>query len=236
MMKRDNRRLWLYRAAMAALALAVLCGWWVLPGMHAFLQHSLNAFATLDQQALERFIASYGPQAALVSFALMILQAVVAPLPAFLITLANASLFGALWGGVLSWVSAMAGAALCFFIARVLGREVVEKLTGKAVLQSMDGFFTRYGKHTILVCRLLPFVPFDPVSYAAGLTSIRFRHFMLATGIGQLPATIVYSWAGSLLTGGLFWLVTGLSILFALAIVIAVAKTHYAAHHNRKSP
>lgn len=44
----------------------------------------------------------------------------------------------------------MAGAALCFFIARVMGREVVEKLTGKTVLDSMDGFFTRYGKHTIL--------------------------------------------------------------------------------------
>ena len=55
----------------------------------------------------------------------------------------------------------MAGAALCFFIARVMGREVVEKLTGKTVLDSMDGFFTRYGKHTILVCRLLPFVPFQ---------------------------------------------------------------------------
>lgn len=30
-----------------------------------------------------------------------------------------------------------------------MGREVVEKLTGKTVLDSMDGFFTRYGKHTI---------------------------------------------------------------------------------------
>ncbi len=113
---------------------------------------------------------------------------------------------------------------------------MVEKLTGKAVLQSVDGFFRRYGKHTILVCRLLPFVPFDPVSYAAGLTSIRFRHFMFATGVGQLPATIVYSWAGSLLTGGLFWLLSGLSILFALAIVVAIVKAQYVAHHNRKSP
>lgn len=56
---------------------------------------------------------------------------------------------------------------------------------------------------------------------------MRFRHFMLATGLGQLPATIVYSWTGSLLTGGTFWLVTGLSILFALAIVVAVAKALY---------
>ncbi|EEC26417.1 snare associated golgi protein [Escherichia coli O157:H7 str. TW14588] len=47
----------------------------------------------------------------------------------------------------------------------------------------MDGFFTRYGKHTILVCRLLPFVPFDPISYAAGLTSIRFRRFLSPPGL-----------------------------------------------------
>lgn len=233
----DNRkRLWLLRGAIILLALAALVGWWLIPVVSSFVQHSFSAFATLDQQALERFIHPYGPLAALVSFGLMILQAIVAPLPAFLITFANASLFGALWGGVLSWVSAMAGAALCFFIARVLGREVVEKLTGKAVLQNVDGFFRRYGKHTILVCRLLPFVPFDPVSYAAGLTSIRFRHFMFATGVGQLPATIVYSWAGSLLTGGLFWLLSGLSILFALAIVVAIVKAQYVAHHNRKSP
>ena len=57
----------------------------------------------------------------------MILQAIVAPLPAFLITLANAALFGAFWGGALSWFSAMVGAGLCFCIARALGREVVEK-------------------------------------------------------------------------------------------------------------
>ena len=89
---------------------------------------------------------------------------------------------------------------------------------------------------TILVCRLLPFVPFDPVSYAAGLTSLRFWPFMLATGVGQLPATIVYSWAGSLLTGGTFWLATGLSLLFALAVVISIAKNIYRERHKRSSP
>lgn len=222
-------------AAVVALAAALLIGWRV-PAANEFIQRSLAAFSALDPQAIERFIDSYGPQAALVSFALMILQAVVAPLPAFLITFANASLFGAFWGGVLSWASAMAGAALCFFIARVFGREAVEKLTGKTILGSMDAFFDRYGRHTVLVCRLLPFVPFDPISYAAGLTSIRFRQFAIATGIGQLPATIIYSWAGSLLTGGIFWLVTGLSILLALAVVIAIAKARYSERQKRNSP
>lgn len=71
--------------------------------------------------------------------------------------LANAALFGAFWGGALSWFSAMVGAGLCFCIARALGREVVEKLTGRAVLRSADGYFTRFGPQTIwsaACCRL----------------------------------------------------------------------------------
>lgn len=223
------------RVGLIALLVAALMAWAWLPDVRDFLTQSLTAFTTRDQLALENFIRSWGPQAAIVSFFLMILQAIIAPLPAFLITFANASLFGAFWGGVLSWTSAMAGAALCFFIARVFGRSAVERLTGKTVLKNMDVFFERYGKHAILVCRLLPFVPFDPVSYAAGLTSIRFRHFFIATGIGQLPATIVYSWAGSLLTGGTYWCVTGLFILFALSVVISVARGFYLERHRKRS-
>lgn len=231
----NNRTVWYLRGLIIIAALAMLLAWLFIPSVTIFINHSLSAFLAVDQHGIERFIHSYSSQAAVVSFLLMIFQAIAAPLPAFLITFANASLFGAFWGGLLSWSSAMVGAALCFYIARILGREVVEKLTGKAVLKSVDSFFARYGKHTILVCRLLPFVPFDPVSYAAGLTSLRFRHFILATGLGQLPATIVYSWVGSMLTGGTFWFVSGLFILFALTIVIVAAKAFYQERHKRNS-
>ena len=232
-MKKNNARLiWYARAALILIVVAGLVAWWRIPAVNAFIQHSLAAFSALDQHAIERFIHAYGPQAALVSFALMILQAVVAPLPAFLITFANASLFGAFWGGALSWVSAMAGAALCFFIARVLGREAVEKLTGKTVLRSMDAFFDRYGHQTVLICRLLPFVPFDPISYAAGLTAMDFGGFMLATGLGQLPACIVYSYVGGMLTGGAQKLFIGLLCLFALAILVTLIRQVWVAKHK----
>lgn len=234
-MAEHNRTVWYARGLIIAAAVALLLAWFFIPQVTAFIDNSVSAFMAVDQHGIERFIQSYGAQAAVVSFLLMIFQAIAAPLPAFLITFANASLFGAFWGGLLSWSSAMVGAALCFYIARLLGREVVEKLTGKTVLNSVDVFFERYGKHTILVCRLLPFVPFDPVSYAAGLTSLRFRHFMLATGLGQLPATIVYSWVGSMLTGGTFWFVSGLLILFALTIVVVAAKAFYQERDKRNS-
>ena len=38
-----------------------------------------------------------------------------------------------------------------------------------------------------------------------------FSSFFIATGIGQLPATIVYSYVGGMLTGGAKLFVTGLS-------------------------
>ncbi len=128
------------RAGIIMLAIIVVLAWAFIPAVKLFINHGVAALASLDQQGIEHFIRAWGPQAALVSFVLMILQAIIAPLPAFILTFANASLFGAFWGGLLSWSSAMAGATLCFYLARVLGREAVEKLTGKRVLENMDGF------------------------------------------------------------------------------------------------
>jgi uncharacterized membrane protein YdjX (TVP38/TMEM64 family) len=101
-------------------------------------------------------------------------------------------LFGWFWGGaLLFWASAMAGAGLCFGIARALGRPTVERLSGgSAVLAGIDRFFEKYGTYSVLTARLLLFISFDVVSYADGLTPMRFGRFLLATGIVRLPATL----------------------------------------------
>ena len=207
--------------------IAVVALYFLYAPFRAFLKEVFRVFATGDFQKLKDFVASYGPYAAAISFLLMVLQSVVAPLPAFLITFANAALFGFWKGALLSWSSAMVGAALCFFIARSLGREAVEKLTSKGALKNIDDFFKRHGKQSILIARLLPFISFDIVSYAAGLSSVSFLGFWVATGLGQLPATLVYSYVGGFLTGGAKLLVTGLLILFALAFLIGLGKQIY---------
>lgn len=170
-------------------------------------------------EAFRDYLLGFGPWAAVVSIALMIFQSVAAPLPAFIITFTNGLLFGWLWGAVISWTGAMLGAALCFWIARSLGRPVVERLVGGSkALEISDLFFARYGDRTVLIARLLPFVSFDIISYGAGLTPIAFRNFLIATGIGQLPATLLYSYLGQNLTGSvkiLFW-------VFSITIVIAI--------------
>ena len=223
----SKKSVWIQRGILVAAILVLVAVYFFVPAVHEWVGSVFAMFATGDFSAASEFMAQYGPAAAVVSFLLMVFQSVIAPLPAFLITIANANLFGWWQGAILSWASAMVGAALCFWIARVVGREAVEKLAGKNGIRQMEEFFQRHGTQSVLIARLLPFVSFDWVSYFAGLTSMRFWSFFLATGLGQLPVTIVYSYVGGMLTGGAKLLMTGLLILFALAILVAVVRQVY---------
>lgn len=207
------------------IVLVVVIGlYFLIPAVKINVNQAIFILKNVDVDLARGYILGFGIWAPVVSFLLMILQSVAAPLPAFIITFANAGLFGWVKGAILSWVSSMAGAALCFYIAKFYGRTVVIKLTGKYALESVDAFFERYGKHTILIARLLPFISFDIVSYAAGLTSMSFFSFFIATGIGQLPATIIYSYIGGMLTGTTKTLVVGLLMLFAISTLIFLFK------------
>ena len=214
---------------------------WKVVSFHVFLAVVFSAFfhpelskgtkelgsmlGSMDVDRVIEYIRSFGGWAVGVSFLLMLLQSVIAPIPAVLITFSNAAIFGWWQGAILSWSSAMAGAALCFYIARIFGRTAVVKLTSNTLLKQVDEFFARYGKHTVIICRLLPFVSFDIISYGAGLTSMGFWEFFVATGVGQLPATIVYSYVGGMLTGPAKMVLSAILILFSITILVFIIKT-----------
>jgi uncharacterized membrane protein YdjX (TVP38/TMEM64 family) len=231
--KISSKRKSLVKIVVAALLAALILSYYFVPKVNGLLKGIFIMFSSMSVDTVIGYIRSYGVYAVIVSFLLMMFQSIAAPLPAFLITFANATIFGWWQGAILSWTSSMAGAALCFYIAKILGRDAVEKLTSKFAMDSVDGFFEKYGKHTIIICRLLPFVSFDFISYAAGLTAMSFIPFFIATGVGQLPATIVYSYVGGMLTGGAQMLVTGLLILFAISIFIMLFKQVYNEKQNK---
>lgn len=229
--KKSNR---IGRIILIILLLIALGVYFTVPAVHQWVNNVITMFRTGNFDDMRAFIAKYGKWAMLVSALLMIFQSLAAPLPAFFITLTNANLFGWWQGCILSWTSSMAGAALCFWIARVLGRDVVEKICSKGALLQIEDFFAKYGKRCILIARLLPFISFDIVSYAAGLTAMDFWGFFVATGIGQLPACIVYSYVGGMLTGGAQKLFIGLLCLFALAMLVMLIRQVYTTSRKNK--
>ena len=214
------------KIVLIAIILLTVVLYFVIPSFNATMNNFVSKLGSLDLESVIELIRGYGAYAAVISFFLMILQSILSPIPALLITLSNAAVFGWWKGALLSFWSSMVGAALCFYIARTLGRDVVEKITTKTGLAKVDEFFERYGKNSILICRLLPFVSFDIVSYAAGLTPIKFWDFFIATGLGQLPATIVYSYLGNLAGSTKTIFIAIVSVVALSALVYMIGKIY----------
>jgi uncharacterized membrane protein YdjX (TVP38/TMEM64 family) len=191
-----NRALWL----MWVVTLLVLVGGLVcsltFPTLRAQLSSGVVLLLHGDLVGLRTWTAQFGPWAPLASLFLMIAQAIAAPIPAVLITGANGLLFGPLLGGLLSIVSATLAAAVCFLLARSFGAPCVSRLLPAIVLQRTNAFMTQHGTAAVLIARLLPVVPFDPISYVAGLTQMRLAAFCWATLVGQIPAGMTYAYLG----------------------------------------
>ncbi|GAA0746059.1 TVP38/TMEM64 family protein [Clostridium oceanicum] len=203
--------------------LLILLMYFLVPSFKDGINNIAIMLSKLDIEEVKNYIKSFGALAPFVSILLMMFQSIAAPLPAFIITFANAWVFGWAFGAFISWTGAMLGACMCYFISKMYGRPVVEKIIGKKAIDMTDKFFDKYGEYAILIARLLPFISFDAISYAAGLTTMTFWSFFWATGIGQLPATIVYSILGQNIGKvaklGL-WVVCGVIALIALAFAI----------------
>ena len=197
--------------------------YFAIPSFALQVNTAVSILSQADIKGLRTYLAGFGILAPIVSMALMVLQALASPLPAFVITFANSWIFGWFWGAVYSWTGAMIGASVGYWIAKAYGRPVVEILVGNKSLEMTDHFFETYGEYSIIVARLIPVVPFDIISYAAGLTRIGFWSFFWATGVGQLPATLLYSWLGENMTPSAkyaFWAVSGFLILFVLSLAM----------------
>jgi len=207
------------------LAAATLFGllYLVSAGFRSEVNQALSLLGRGDIAGLRDYILSFGLWAPVASCFLMVLQALVAPVPSFLITFANGLAFGVFWGWMLSLFGHVLAAAVCFGISRSLGRVPVEVLVGKTGLESADRWFARWGVYAVFVARLVPGVAFDVISYAAGLTRMRFKNFVLATALGIFPQTFLYSYLGRQAPEyvGLFLVTSALVVAGVAAVAVA---------------
>ena len=201
-------------------------------GFRSEVNQALGLLGRGDIAGLRDYILSFGLWAPIASCFLMVLQALVAPVPSFLITFANGLAFGVFWGWMLSLFGHVLAAAVCFGISRSLGRVPVEVLVGKTGLESADHWFARWGIYAVFVARLVPGIAFDVISYAAGLTRMRFRNFLIATTLGIFPQTFLYSYLGRQAPEyvALFLVTSGLVV----AGVVTVAVLRY--RRERRKP
>jgi len=215
---KSKTRVWLAVAS----ALAVVAVYALLPGLRAEVNAAVLLAARADIAPLRDYMLGFGWWAPVISALLQIVTSVIAPLPSFVLAFVNAMLFGLWWGALLTWSTALLAAAICFAMARSLGRPVVERFVPGGALAGTDRFFERHGVMAVLVARLIPFVNPDVLSYAAGLTNMRWRLFLLSIAVGSLPSTALYSYLGSRGITSVGWLLIPLVVLGLATLGAAV--------------
>ena len=181
---------------------------------------------------LRATMLAYGRWAIGISIGLAVAQAVVAPLPMNVITITNALVFGPVWGSILSWFSTVLGACLCFQLSKTFGKPFAHKVVGESI-QKAERFFQKYGLHAMFLVRIMPFVPFDAVSYGAPLVGVPFSRFLLATALGIVPSILIYSYLGTLIAGIYWWVVIGLLVAALIGLAVAARILRHRERENK---
>jgi len=172
-----------------ALALAILSfGWW---GSRLGLPSQWPDGVTLREWF--EGLGAWGPAAVI---ATMVVAILVSPLPSAPIALASGAIYGHFWGALYVLAGSEIGAIAALAIARFLGHDILHRWFGDQLDRGLAGS-QNFLMGVVFVSRLLPFISFDIVSYAAGLTSLSFWRFALATLAGIIPASFLLAHFGS---------------------------------------
>ncbi len=154
---------------------------------------------------------------------MMIVAILVSPLPSAPIALAAGAMYGHIWGTLYVLVGSEIGALAAFAIARFLGFDLLHKWFGKQLSTGLAGS-QNVLMLTVFASRLLPFISFDIVSYAAGLTTLKFWRFAIATLAGIIPASFFLAHVGSELVAGetdrILWAVGMLGLITAFPLAV----------------
>ena len=175
-----------------------------------------------DLGAMRSELDSLGALAALVLIGIALVHAVV-PFPAEFPTAAAGFVFGfaiAFPLMVLAWTLSCVAA---YLLARGVGPPVLERLVGRERMEAADRLIARGGWPILVAGRLIPVVPYNVVSYAAGATRVPLRRFTWTTAVGVMPLTALTALLGARLQEPrfddpiLWFVVLGVVALLALA-------------------
>lgn len=206
-----------FKITLAAISLLLLAGiWWLL--------QLLDMPPSFSTQAIADWLTSEGALGPLLLMLLMVMAVVIGPIPTLPISAASGLAYGVLPGTAIAATGALAGAVLAFWLARLLGRDTIQRRFPDNPVLARNGS-QRMLTLTIFLTRLIPVFSFALISYGAGVTTVTTWRFAGATLVGMLPMTFVFAGLGQTLelhpgltiTAGALVLVVMVSLPWALS-------------------
>jgi len=144
---------------------------------------------SVPKQTIENLIGSAGIFAPLVYIFLILLTFIIAPLSGSPIVFAGFYIFGHKVV-FLNLVASTISTVVNFWVARIWGRNLVRKFVGENNINRIDELARNYGLTVLIVLRIFQGSIHDFVSFAAGLTEIKFWPYFIISVL--VPGTLLW--------------------------------------------
>ena len=155
------------------------------------------SYPHLTLQNIGVFISHNSVSAPLLFIAVCAVRPILFFLPSMGLTIVAGVLFGAVWGTVYVSIGGALSTAVGYYFAKWIGRGVVQKMVAKnEMLTEWEKKAHDHAGSAVLSMRLFN-LPWDIISYWAGLQGIRFRDFYIASMIPLIPISFLYTYFGS---------------------------------------
>lgn len=176
-----------------ALLLIIVVG---IPLYIYFAHHEIIDYMS-DLDNINTLFDDYKGYSILVYIIAQIIQIIICVIPGQMLQFAAGYAFG-FWPGLLfSLIGAAIGAVISYYLAKLLGQGILYLIFDE---DQMENFIEKLNSKkaiiAVLVIYLIPGLPKDACSYAAGISNMKLKAFLVVSLIGRTPAM-----AGSLLIG-----------------------------------
>ena len=170
-------------------------------------------------------LSHYKRQAAIILIALQILQVIICIVPGQPIQFAASYMFGIAKGYLISVTGAVIGAFIAFYISGLLGKDAVCTLFGREKVENYRRKLNSgRGLMAVLLIYLIPGIPKDLTAYAAGISDMRIRPFLLVSTIGRSPAMLGSLLIGHFFSRGNYKAVAALAVITVILLIIFFIK------------
>lgn len=195
----------------------------------------MEIFSTLE--SIQTFLLQFGVWTPLAYFILQLLQIIIAPIPGGTVGLVGGALFGTFWGFILSIAGTLIGSSIVFLLAKRFGRPFVLKFVKSPIIEKYEHIEESKLNGVLFTIFLFPLFPDDILCFIAGLSTMKFKTFIIIAIIGRSPSVFINNMVGAgIMNDSPTQFIIG-SILYGLLILILYLNRKRLSrfiHHSKK--
>ncbi|MCI8647958.1 MAG: VTT domain-containing protein [Firmicutes bacterium] len=173
-----------------------------------------------SMENVNAFFQQYKTQSIFVYIGAQIIQIVICVIPGQWLQFAAGYMYGFWLGFLFSLIGAAAGSVITYYLAKLLGRDAMHLIFGEAKIN--DFIHKLNSKKAIVVVFLIfliPGVPKDLCNYAAGISQMKLKPFLLVSLVGRSPGMMGSLLIGRQIEAGDY---TGAIVIAVIAVILCV--------------